>query len=281
MRWYADDSDMKTIKDLHIPNMILFGGIAVSQENEQRLRSAVETAKGGFGNGNKRLPIKWNFRDLKDKYIDQGHGEQHTILLNQMPALRKAIFEAVAEIDFTIIISTLVGHSTDKKILIDLKSDLSRFVFSNGLMRYAQHVKETNPARAEVILDWPHGGNSKPFDIEYACAYNNGKSKDKIPYYSGSLESLGFHDSAVYTRMLHSTLMQFSDMVVGATREFMQHSLDKEKGRHGLELLRIIANKFKGYPHNVIGRGIIINSQAEQTKTLIKQKFNEIYIEKS
>ena len=279
MRWYADDSDMRTIKDLRVPNMILFGGIVVSQENEKKLRAAVESAKENFGH--KRLPVKWNFKDLKTKYEEQGHSAQYQTALEKMHELRKAIFENISTVDFSIIVSAVLGYSTDKKVLVDLKHDLSRHVFSNGLMRYAQHVKETSPSRAEVILDWPDGGNSKPFDTEYASAYNTGKSKDGVPYMSGALEDLGFNDSANYTRMPHSTLMQLSDLVVGCTREFMQHALNEEQCGHGVKLLGSIANKFRGYPSNVIGRGISINTRATSTREKIKGKFKILYLERS
>lgn len=276
MKWYADDSDMRTIKDLKVPNMILLGGIAVSHENERPLREAVENAKSKFGN--KRLPIKWNFKDLKSKYEEQGRTPDHTRMMTQMFDLRREIFDAVSSIDFTIIVSAVLGYSSDRKILVDLKSDLSRHVFSNGLMRFSQHIKECNPDRAEVVLDWPDGSISKPFDVEYACAYSNGKSKDGINYMSGSLESLKFNDSISYTRMPHSTLMQLSDMIIGVTREFMQHALDEEKSGHGVKLLNTVANKFRGYPDNVIGRGISVNTKAVKTRKAIERKFKELYV---
>lgn len=276
MRWYADDSDIRTIKDLRVPNLIMFGGIAVSSDNERPLRDAIEKAKSKFVH--KRLPIKWNFRDLKRKYEEQGHNKDYTKLLNNMFDVRKAIFDATADIEYSIIISIVVGYSSDSKVLMQLKSNLSRHVFSNSLMRYSMHVKELKPKRAEVILDWPDGNNSKPFDSEYATAYNGGVTKDGQKYMSGSLESLNFNDSVAYTRMPHSTLMQFSDLIIGATRELVLHSLDEKKNGHGVKLLGSIAPKFRGYPNKVIGRGININRQAEKTKTAISNKFNELYV---
>jgi len=275
MKWYADDSDIKTIKDLKIPNMILLGGIAVSHENERLLRETVENAKSTFCN--KRLPIKWNFKDLKLKFSEQGNLHHYEQMMTQMFDIRRAIFDAVSEVEFTIIVSAVLGYSSNKKVLMDLKSDLSRHVFANGLMRFSQHVKECNPDRAEVVLDWPDGNISKPFDIEYAHAYSHGKSKDGIYYMSGSLESLKFNDSISYTRMPYSTLMQLSDIVIGVTREFIQHALDEEKSGHGIKLLSTIAPKFRGYPNNVIGRGISVNKQATTTRKSIERKFKELY----
>lgn len=275
MRWYADDSDLRTIKDVHVPNVVMFGGIAVARENEKPLRDAIENAKSQFAH--KRSPIKWNFKDLRKKYNEQNQIELYSSLIGRMFDVRKAIFDAASEIDFTIIISLVQGYSSDKKVLMDLKNDLARYVFTNSLMRYSMHVSEVQAERAEVILDWPDGGNSKPYDIEYACAYNYGKTKDGIPYHSGELEKLNFNDSAVYTRMPHSTLMQFSDLVLGATREMVHHAIEPKKTGHGIKLLSSVADKFRGYPNHVIGRGISVNGQAADVKKLIREKFNELY----
>lgn len=275
MRWYADDSDLRTIKDVHVPNIVMFGGIAVARVNEKPLRDAIEKAKSQFAN--KRSPIKWNFKDLRNKYKDQNQIEIYDSLIGSMFDVRKAIFDAASEIDFTIIISIVQGYSSDKKMLMDLKSDLARYVFTNSLMRYSMHVCEVKAERAEVILDWPDGGNSKPYDVEYACAYNYGKTKDGIPYNSGELEKINFNDSAVYTRMPHSTLMQFSDLVLGATREMVHHAIEPERRGHGIKLLGSIVNKFRGYPNHVIGRGISVNSQAADVKDRICEKFHELY----
>lgn len=276
MRWYADDSDLRTIKDVHVPNIVLFGGVAVSRENEKPLRDAIESAKQMFGN--KRFPLKWNFKDLRGKYEEQGQIDLYKQVMSNMFDIRKAVFEAVSKIDFTIIISIVQGYSSDKKILIDLKNDLSRYVFTNSLMRYALHVSEVKSDRAEVILDWPDGGNSKPYDSEYSCAYNYGRTIDGIEYHSGQLEKLNFNDSAVYTRMPHSTLLQFSDLILGATREMIHHAIDEKKSGHGVKLLGYVANKFRGYPNHVVGRGISINSRAADMNKKISDKFLELYV---
>ena len=277
MRWYADDSDLKTAKETEIPNAILFGGIVVAEENEKVLRDAIENAKSNFGH--KRAPVKWNFQDLKKKYTDQGHHELYKILLGNRYEIRKAIFDSASEVEFSIILSVAVGYSNTKEDLAKKKSDLTRYVFSNALMRYALHVQEKKPNRAEVILDWPDGNNSKPFDLEYTSAYNKGKTSDGGSYNSGSLESLNFHDSAVFTRMLHSTLLQFSDLLVGATREFVQVAMEQREPGHGVKLLKLVAHKFRGYPNNVINRGIIVNNGSSETKRKITDKFRELFVE--
>lgn len=277
MRWFADDSDLKLIEDHNFPNVILFGGFAISYEEERALKADIEAAKGKFVHP--RSPIKWNFKDLRDKYRQQNQEEAYVALLENMFEARKAIFEAASKHDFNIIVSLVRGYSSEKQVLREAKSDLARYVFTNSLMRFALHAQECNANKPEIILDWPDGSDSKPYDIEYASAYNYGKTKDGVSYHSGPLSKLNFSDSPAYCRMPYNTMLQFADMVLGATREFVSHAIDESKTGHGIHLLGTIADKFRGYPNNVIGRGISINSQADNISNSISKKFRELYVD--
>lgn len=277
MRWYADDSDLKLIKDHNFPNVIIFGGVAITYEEERALKADIESAKGEFTHP--RSPIKWNFKDLKEKYRQQNHEDAYHEMLDNMFEVRKAIFEAASKHDFCIIFSLVRGYSSEKKVLREAKSDLARYVFTNSLMRFALHAQECKANKPEIILDWPDGNDPKPYDIEYASAYNSGKTKDGVKYHAGPLAKLNFSDSPAYCRMPHSTMLQFADLVLGATREFVHHAMDENKTGHGIQLLGTIADKFRGYPNNVVGRGISVNSSANDIKNCISEKFQELYVD--
>jgi hypothetical protein len=191
---------------------------------------------------------------------------------------REAIFKAVRGIDFTIIIACIESHSVVRKTILNVKEPLTRYVFNNGLMRYALHVRECSPDRAEVILDWPDKGISKPFDIEYACAFNQGKSLDGIVYQSGALKNLKFLDSAVYTNMNHSTILQFADLLVGATREFVECALGKKCYGFGIDMLKLVFNKFRGAPNNIIGRGISIAGKRQDFHANIDDAIKKYFL---
>lgn len=277
MRWYADDSDLKLIESHNFPNVVLFGGFAITYEEERALKADIESAKGKFVHS--RSPIKWNFKDLRGKYSQQRHEEAYKEILGNMFEVRKAIFEAASKHDFSIIFSLVRGYSSEKKVLREAKSDLARYVFTNSLMRFALHAQESNAKKPEVILDWPDGGDPRPYDIEYASAYNSGKTKDGVQYHSGPLIELDFSDSPAYCRMPHNTMLQFADLILGATREFINHAMDENKTGHGIQLLGTIASKFRGYPNNVVGRGISVNGQANDIKQCISTKFKELYVD--
>ncbi len=277
MRWYADDSDIRGIKTITVPNIILFGGIIVDIDNERGLRTSVESVKAKYGH--KRAPVKWNFKDLKPVYRSQNKLALWEKFMHNMHLFREDLFSTLRNHDFSIIVSVIQGYSSKKDKLNELKDDLTRHAFSNALMRFGLHAQEYSPKRAEVVIDWPDKNKSRPFDIEYALAYNDGLSVDKIPYKCGALEKHSFNDSVVYTRMLHSTLLQLSDIIIGASREFVEHCLDGSKCGHGVQFLTQVCDKFRGYPKNVIGRGIFVNSQARDCIGKITERFNELYID--
>lgn len=71
MRWYADNSELNGIREAEIPDILLFGGYTVTDEQEINIRESIENIREkNFGS--RRAPVKWNFKDLKDIYEKQG-----------------------------------------------------------------------------------------------------------------------------------------------------------------------------------------------------------------
>jgi hypothetical protein len=214
--------------------------------------------------GPPRTPVKWNMKDLQAIYEEQKQGALYEKLLKSSAEWRTKIFQCLADADVKIIIACIESYSADKKVQVKTKEGLVRYAFSNGLMRFGLLAQESSAEAPMVVLDWPEKADPKPFNFEYACAYVNGKtSNEKVEYSCGKLSALGFADSAVFTSMRHSTILQAADLVVGATREFIECSLEKKGPGQGVECLKIIKAKFRGAPDNIIGRGISISSGNE------------------
>jgi hypothetical protein len=274
MRWYADNSELRGIKEAEIPDILLFGGIVVSPDSEKPLRSALESAKASFCSP--RCPVKWNFKDLRKVYERQKQQNLYSHLLEKSQEWRQAMFEAANGHAFTIIVACVESHSEKRSVIKNVKDELVGYVFSNGLMRFALHVEETKPSRAEVILDWPDKGEPRPFDMEYAAAYNKGTTRAGIKYHSGTLEPQMFLDSVCYTNMNHSTLLQFADLVVGATREFVECALGKKEHGFGVDMLTTVRKHLRGYPGCITGRGISVASANRTFKESIRLAIRDI-----
>lgn len=270
MRWYADNSELNGIRGSTIPDILMFGGIAINPRDEQPLRQAIEAVKSK--KGHKRAPVKWNFKDLKPLYKKGGIEGLYNDLLTSSKDWRLEIAKVANEFDFKVILSVVEGHSIAKKTLTGCKPDLTRYSFSNGLMRYALYVQEEKPSRAQVILDWPDRGDSKPFDSEYVSAYNEGKTRERhVLYHSGPLSELGFDDCACYVNMHHCTLLQFADLVLGANRELIECAIGKKKSGFGVDFAKEIRSKYRGYPNKILGRGISIASGRSVFRKSIKE----------
>lgn len=259
MKWFADNSELNGIKDAEIPDILMFGGIAVPANIEHELRSTIEAIKGKYANP--RAPIKWNMRDLKTLYQRQGQESIQKALQESSRDWRQEIFSAIANFDVTLIVSCIEAYSSDRKKIKSSKAELTGHSFSNGLMRFGLHVQERKPDHAQVVLDWPDRGESKPFDSEYSSAFNRGvTSAGNVNYRCGPLSTLRFLDSATYANMYHSTMLQAADLVVGAAREVVECCLGKKESGQGVDCARLVRDKFRGAPGRIFGYGLSVSS---------------------
>lgn len=274
LKWFADNSELNGIKEAAIPDILLFGGIAVPSNIEYELRSRIEGIKAHYAHP--RAPIKWNMRDLKSLYEKQGQMDMHTKLQESSREWRQEIFSALADYEVTLIVSCIEAYSADRKKIKETKEQLTGHGFSNGLMRFGLHVKESKPDHAQVVLDWPDRSESKPFDAEYSSAFNRGvTATGNVPYLCGSLAILRFLDSATYANMHHSTLLQTADLVVGATREVIECCLGKKESGQGVDCARIVRDRFRGAPKRIFGYGISVSSGNKRFSDSVRNSLNE------
>jgi hypothetical protein len=268
VKWYADNSDLKGIKDADLNDIFLIGGIAIDARSESGLRSGIERVKGATGYA--RSPVKWNMKDLREHYERHNDLKRYDYLLRSSAEWRPKIFGCIAASNATIILACVEGYSVLRQVQKRTKEGLVRYAFNNGLMRFGLHVKEIGAAGASVVMDWPDGGDPKPFNIEYAFAFGRGSTPDKIPYRCGKLRDLGFSDSVNFTNTRHSTLLQAADLVVGASRELIECCLGKRGPGPGVECLRIVRDRFRGAPSNIVGRGLSISSGNDALVTAVR-----------
>jgi len=281
MRWFADNSELRGIREADIPDILIFGGIAISDESEKSLKEKMEEVKISIG-FDPRIPLKWNFKSLKKLYIDWGKEDMYNRLLSASKTWRELIFTNMKDIDYTIIIAAIESYSKQKEILKKMKMDLTQYVFCDGLTRFALHVKEQEEGKkSDVVLDWPDRNCPDPFNIEYTSAYWNGMSSNKcVEYYSGSLRKLQFSDSILYSSMIHSTLLQYADLIVGASKEFFEMALGKRKDSFGVDMLKYVFNRFRGWPDKILGRGISISTNNVSFRKKVEELISEIIDER-
>ena len=258
IRWYADNSYIHGIWGAEIEDILMFGGIALEQDAEQAISAIMENVKKPYKQ-EADFPVKWNIKDLKEYYEKKGLAELYQVLLAESKEWRSQVFGEASDIEFTIIIALIKAYSQQRETIIETKKRLTRYVFSDALMRVGHHVKEVNASAVELVLDWPEANQPRHiFDEEYQSALIYGVTCEKQEYHCGVLKELGFSDSIYFTSMKACSVLQFCDLVVGATREFIDLALEKDKETFGFDLLRGLNMKFRGAPKNVVGRGLSI-----------------------
>lgn len=269
--WYADDSNLKSDKKVHVPNIFLFGGILIEQEESKKLIDLLKEIKGRYTFPD--LPIKYNLKDLKDKYKEFGREDEFKRLLHESMEWREELFRKSLDIDYQIVIAAVENFQTDRRKQKEIKEDIRRYVFTNAMMRISYEIKLRGYGYTQFILDWPADGNSKPFNSEFYYAYNRGKSRDGGDYYSGPLKHIGIHDSLLFTNMNHSNCLQFADLIIGAARDFLDCILDGRDHSNGKYLTEIILPKYRGYPNKILEYGLNVSSRNERFKNSLKEKF--------
>ncbi len=260
MRWYGDNSELSGIWRAEMPDILLFGGIAISDSEGEKLHQRIAKIKEAYTKFG-AFPIKWNFKDVKSWFDKHKHPEAFEPIQRDSKKWRIAIVDAAADINLRIVISIVKHHSAQKKVIKSTRNAVAHFAFSNALMRVGLLAAELRPESWEVVLDWPDAGDCSPYTEEYRTALWQGKCHHTpdVPYHCGPLSNLGFRENLLFTQMEDCPLMQFSDLVIGAVREFVDFALGKKaENALGVRITQRLVSKFRGFPGRIIGRGISV-----------------------
>ncbi len=266
IKFYLDHTEFKVAKEAPINDTIIIGGILINHEEEQKLTSLIREIKSRYVNPD--LPINYNMRDLRAKFEEHNLKADFEKMLHDSVAWRIELFKRALEIDFKIIIAVIQNFQTEKKGQKDIKTDLLGYSFADLLMRVALEVKTKKIVPAEVISDWPESHNPKPFNYQYYYAYWRGKTPEGHDYFSGTLRSHGFHDTILFASMNHSNMLQFSDLIIGASKDFLSAHLEEREYSIGKNLVEVIFQKFRGFSNN-INHGISISSNNNELKNRV------------
>lgn len=268
IKWFADNTELTTEKGKE-NNVLIFGGVLVNEEAENKIIDLMKTVKGEYTFPD--LPVKWNFKDLEKTYKELEKVDDYKKMLAKSSEWRTALIENSLDIDYKIIVVCLERHESDKPIKT-IKETLVNISFAQALMRVGMFAKYQTPEKKfEVILDWPESSNPKPFNREYYYAYNRGHSANEINYLSGKLKDLGFNESLYYTKSTHSSVLQFSDIIIGATKDFVLKTLYGIDHSLGYNLTELFKVKFCGYPNKTIEYGLNYSPKNENYKKIQKE----------
>jgi len=218
MFYFGDDSSCSSCGS-KLQDVFLFGGYRIAASELKRLERRIGEIKTKHGS-NERLPLKWNFRDLRPIYTAAGQDVFFVTLLAKSDAIRLEFLQLLTEFHATVLIAAIRGHS-----LNDLKT--RRQYHSWALTMVLQRLAfdcgrgdSTDSLNIQLMLDWPGADIQKAhFDV-FHKAYYDGKSHDEQPYTAGPLRAKGFFPALSYSSTEHNPFLQLADMTVGVCTDF-------------------------------------------------------------
>lgn len=272
--FYADDTYAKATKEDQQPTIHLFGGVVVDRETETKIIDCIRAVKSAYTHPN--LPIKWNFRDtvIRDKFSQFKRDSDYKKMLAASREWRLEIFRRVRALDFTVLIACIKSASIDKAVLKKVRDDLNSYCFENVLMRIGIDAKERG-GHWQCVLDWPPDGNSKPFDAGYYRLYHYGKASSPRPSICGPLEKLGFSHSLHFTRCNHSPMMQFADLILGATKDHIECQVQGRGSCVGTEAVELFYNHFRNLNGEIPKYGVIASTGNASLSATVAQIFKK------
>lgn len=267
--FYGDDTQSTKNQSATIPDTRLFGGIIIERSQEQKLLKLIEHIKSEYGC--MMLPIKWNIQDVEKHYFKAGKMDDYNRLLKESGTWRKEILEHSLSVDYKIVLAAIQCFQPTRDSILKYQDLISSSVFTNVLQRVGMEAKENKCKSIQVVLDWPDQKESTPFCNEYSSAYYSGKSVMNHSYTCGALRKLGFYEAPLFARTYTNSMLQFTDLVVGATKDFLKTVHKGSKPKIGYYSTRIIREKFRGYPDNLFTRGLVIKPSNINDIAVIEQ----------
>jgi hypothetical protein len=266
IKCYLDHTELKVAADAKSNDTFIMGGLLITREEEIKLCNLMKEIKGRYVHPD--LPIKYNMKDLKGKYDEHNFSEKYKLMLNDSAKWRKELFERALEFDFKIVIGVIQNLYLQKDSLKETKSELLGHAFVDILMRIGKELQYKNYKHIQIISDWPESNDPKPFNFNYYYGFTRGTTPKGTGYYCGKLQDIGFHDTVLFASMNHSNMLQFADLIIGASRDFLTAHFDEREYSIGKELTEIILPKFRGFPNN-LKYGISISSHNTELKARI------------
>lgn len=280
MRLWIDDTELESDAEVGTPDVFVFGGFALSLEQERDLLAQTRAIKSKYAKSHayRDMPIKWNMKDVGDAYqADASSREVYQTLLTSSKDWRAELFDALAKSGAKLFVAPVESFSLKKEVISETRAQCARYGFINVLQRFSMYVKTEKVGEARVVLDWPQGNDRKMFDEEYGLAYRRGQAADGNRYLSGPLCEVGFDDAPMFSITHQSAMLQIADLVVGASRYFLHATLHKKEYGQGLTCLRQVRGNFHGEAEHAC-RYSFVPSGKHAFCTLVKNALSyEVY----
>ena len=247
MRLWIDETEFESDADVRTPDVFVYGGLALELEQERNLLSKIREIKTKYTKSAvyRDMPIKWNMRDVKEVYQgDSAAQGAYESLFSSVKDWRPELFNAIAESKAQLFVAPVEAYSPSPEVIRASRDRCARYGFVNVLQRFSMHAKVGRLEGARIVADWPR--DRTVVAEEYKSAFQRGTAADGNRYASGPLCEVGFDDAPMFSITQHSAMLQLADMIVGASRFFLQATLRKQEFGDGLRSLKQVRDNFPG-----------------------------------
>lgn len=281
MELVCDNSELNGIWGAEAPDVLVIGGYVISRDKVSPLLKKVQEVKAKRGL-NAHCPVKWNMRDLDRALAAHDLIGQKDILIGQSNVLRSDLLTELTAAGGTIFASAIRAYSNKKQILGQTREDLICFSFGNLLMRVGLFCKgAAGGRRVDVLLDWPERNDRGPFTAEYYTGWRYGRSGPEgraVPYQCGALADIAFTPAPTFAGMEFEPRLQLADLVVGATREFINFSLGKAKeDSFGVQRFKsLIPYLYQAPSSQILGRGVTVSPTNSEFSTAVLEGLKKL-----
>lgn len=274
---YMDDAEFNGSPKSSLQDVFLIGGWICSKSVERKIFSEIDSILNPYVKGSIELPIKWNLKDLRDHYNTENKPEVFKNVLNNNNNIRKEIKEVLLNNKITIIISAIQALGTSKDTIEKNKLQLYNFAFSNCLNKIRQVSIDNKAVNFEISLDWPSRNDTFPYTDAYKKAYYYGKDSGGNFEFQ-ELSSSNFNDTVSFRKTEYSRALQIADMIIGSSREFFKSILHEADNPSENLFIKHLLPKFKGYPDQVFGTGIILSPASSRFRRTLEKYITKEYI---
>jgi hypothetical protein len=281
MELVCDNSELNGIWGAEAADVLVIGGYTIPRDKVAPLLKKVQKVKEKRGL-NPHCPVKWNMRDLDRALMANDLIGQKDTLIGQSNVLRTELLNELTAAGATIFASAIRAYSNKKQILGKTREDLVGFSFGNLLMRVGLFCKEAaGGRRVDVLLDWPERNDRSPFTTEYYTGWRHGRSGPEgksVIYQCGALADLAFSPAPTFAGMEFEPRLQLADLVVGATREFINFSLGEAKeDSFGVQQFKsLIPHLYQPSGRRSFGRGITVSPANSDFSTAVLEGLKKL-----
>lgn len=233
---YLDDNFLSYDPGDPLEDVFIFGGFVIDSQHLRNLRFDFAVLKTVFGI-RPSLPIKYNLRDQRLRQIYEYETEPDTLrqlLEVGSDNLRLESLRMLHKYPTIIFCAATRGYrdvQANRKVYY-------QWSFQNVIQRIGMMAanKEMTISESEgsasifIVLDWPPQfiADKSLFKL-YQQAYYYGKGQSKqSTFYCGQLRKLGFYTTPLVSSVYHDPMLQLTDLVVGAVKDFLSFCLTEK-----------------------------------------------------